>query len=206
MSCQNSRHDDIDYQQEDLLDMDISSAEAAMAELQRSAPKKVRISKKQRQKRGADTTESDATAKPPAKRPSTTMPVPKMVLRPLMVSQEEKADMSPKDIRDIFYAIMDGIQDIKRKQDRTEDRLRSIDSRLRALEVWAKEHDEKKKKRFIEMQPGCPAVPNSRYCEVCFVAGHQAADCRSKTRMDPDHVELIYKNKNICKKCHCIHP
>ncbi|VDL75011.1 unnamed protein product [Nippostrongylus brasiliensis] len=93
-----------------------------------------------------------------------------MVLRPLLVSKEKKADMSPKDIRDIFYAIMGGIQDIKKEEGRNEERLRTFNGRLRALEIWAKENDEKKEKHFIEMQPGCPAVSNSRYCEVSIIA------------------------------------
>uniref|UniRef100_A0A7I4YFA7 DUF1758 domain-containing protein n=1 Tax=Haemonchus contortus TaxID=6289 RepID=A0A7I4YFA7_HAECO len=109
--------------------------------------------------------------------------------------------MSNKDIRDIFYTIMDGIVDIKRRQDRIEDRLRRVDERTHILELWTIKADQK-------MQPqtsGCPSVPPTRYCEVCFVAGHQASHCRSKARMDADHVRKIYEEKNICVKCHRIH-
>ncbi|WKY15697.1 hypothetical protein Q1695_000860 [Nippostrongylus brasiliensis] len=195
-----------DAVEEDLLDMDIAESEATLAELQNSTLKKHRPSRKQRRKRLADVAEEANTEEPPAKRsPKTTMPKPKMTLRPLLVAQEETPVMSNKDIRDIFYAVMDGVQGNSRKLDRLEDCLRSMDGRLRVLEEWIMNSETRKKKEFVAMQPGCPAVPNSRYCEVCYVSGHQAAECRSKARMDPAHVEQIYKSKNICKKCHCVH-
>ncbi|WKY11986.1 hypothetical protein Q1695_003504 [Nippostrongylus brasiliensis] len=204
MSHINPRPHLSDAVEEDLLDMDIADSEAALAELQNSASKKHRLSRKQRQKRVADV---EANAEEPSVKrlPETTMPKPKMTLRPLLVAQEETPVMSNKDIRDIFYAVMDGVQGNSRKLDRVEDCLRSMDGRLRVLEQWITNSETRKKQEFVAMQPGCPAVPNSRYCEVCYVSGHQAAECRSKARMDPAHVEQIYKTKNICKKCHCIH-
>ncbi|WKX89389.1 hypothetical protein Q1695_008777 [Nippostrongylus brasiliensis] len=75
--------------------------------------------------------------------------------------------MSNKDIRDIFYAVMDGVQGNSRKLGRLEDCLRSMDGRLRVLEEWIMNSETRKKKEFVAMQPGCPAVPNSRYCEKC---------------------------------------
>ncbi|VDL75766.1 unnamed protein product [Nippostrongylus brasiliensis] len=66
-------------------------------------------------------------------RTKTTMPMAKMTLKPLRVAQEETFVMSNKDIRDIFYAAMDGIQGISKKQDRVENCVQSIDARVRFL-------------------------------------------------------------------------
>ncbi|XGW34479.1 hypothetical protein V3C99_018409 [Haemonchus contortus] len=88
-----------------------------------------------------------------------------------MISHDEKGVLSNENARDIFYAILDAVNNIKRKQDRMEDRLRRIDERTHALEVWTQ--------RAMEVPrpdaPQCPTVAPIRYCEVCYVVGHQAA-------------------------------
>ncbi|WKY07227.1 hypothetical protein Q1695_007005 [Nippostrongylus brasiliensis] len=81
-----------------------------------STAKKHRPSRKQRLKRLADAAEEANTEEPSAKRsPKTAMPMPKVTLRPLLVEQEETSVMSNKDIRDIFYAVMVGMQGILKK-------------------------------------------------------------------------------------------
>ncbi|KAK5973436.1 hypothetical protein GCK32_022666 [Trichostrongylus colubriformis] len=198
MSTQTSVINSTTEPHEDLLDFDISGAEALLANIQEPAAEVSRPVKKPRQKRLCKTPSSA----PPTKKMVGTVH-PKITLRPLLETHDDKGVLSNRNARDIFYAIMDSVQDIKKKQDRIEDRLRKIDERTYALELWTRRMDQKK----MEPQPAsaCPAVAPTRYCEVCFVAGHQAADCRSKSRMDVAHVEEIYKKKGICKKCHCIH-
>ncbi|EYC27363.1 hypothetical protein Y032_0009g674 [Ancylostoma ceylanicum] len=198
MSANNCRQ--FDEPEEDLLDLDIT-AELEAAENVNQPPRK---SRKRRVRRVVE------EQLPPSKRPPTPakeMPPPRMTLRPLLVSQDHKGSLSNADLRDMFYALMDGITDVKRKLDRIEDTVHKNDDRLRSLEQLMLLKQEKQK--IIPLpQPatGCPAVPPTRYCEVCYQEGHQASKCRSKSRMDPAHVEEVYKQKGICRKCHCIHP
>ncbi|KAK5974851.1 hypothetical protein GCK32_004317 [Trichostrongylus colubriformis] len=185
---------------EDLLDLDIKSAEALMTNIHDCSTKK-RLSRKQRQKRAAEPSDNTHNTEPPKKIAALTN-APKMTLRPLLISHDDKGVMSNKDIRDIFYAVMDGITDIKKKQDRLEDRLRILDTRTAVFEAWLKRFEaEMKERRSAQMVSSCPLVPPSRFCEVCYIAGHQAAQCRSRVKMDAEHVEKLYATKGICKKC-----
>ncbi|KAK5976922.1 Pao retrotransposon peptidase [Trichostrongylus colubriformis] len=126
---------------EDLLDLDITSAEALMTNIHDCSTKK-RLSRKQRQKRAAEPSDNTHNTEPPKKIAALTN-APKMTLRPLLISHDDKGVMSNKDIRDIFYAVMDGITDIKKKQDRLEDRLRILDTRTAVFEAWLKRFEPK---------------------------------------------------------------
>nr|CDJ94999.1 unnamed protein product [Haemonchus contortus] len=177
--------------QEDLLDLDISGAEAMLTNIQNRPIKKLRLKRS-----------SKSPFTPPQKRKADLVK-PKITLRPLLVSRDDKGVLSNENARDIFYAIMDSIQAISQKQDRMEDRLRRIDERTTAMERLLQQGTQKVTTPTVDAQ--CPVVAPTRYCEVCYVAGHQASECRSKLRMEASHVDSVYKMKGICKKCHCIH-
>ncbi|CAJ0598231.1 unnamed protein product [Cylicocyclus nassatus] len=98
------------------------------------------------------------------------------------------------DTKKMFYAIIDALDEQRRRQQRLEDQQDRIEALLNAV-----------LKQGRDKASACPKVLPTRYCDVCDVAGHQAADCRNKTNMDPARVERRYKKKGICKKCHCIH-
>ncbi|KIH69248.1 hypothetical protein ANCDUO_00414 [Ancylostoma duodenale] len=88
----------------------------------------------------------------------------------------------------MFYALMDGITEVKRKLDRIEDTVHKNDDRLRSLEQLMLLKQEKQKVfPFSLPTTVCPAVPPTRYCEVCYQEGYQASKCHFKSRMDPAH-------------------
>ena len=135
------------------------------------------------------------------------MPKPKITLRPLLVTQDEKGCIPSKDVHDMFYAILDVVKETEKRQHRMEDTLRVVDGKLEKIEQRLEALESTY--RAVAPPPvpptGCPDVPETRYCEICYVEGHQASQCRSKRRMDPDHVKKLYKRKGICRKCHAIH-
>ncbi|KIH49070.1 hypothetical protein ANCDUO_20856, partial [Ancylostoma duodenale] len=190
-------------QQEDLLDLldlsigveeDIWNLALAPVEIsevaKQSTPKKNRIGKKERVKRKTeDVLEGEPSAKAAPSAEVTTMPKPKITLRPLLVSQDSNGFISSKDVIDMFHSIFDVVNRSDARQNRIEDTLRimrskmdNIDKRLLRLEdVFAAMAPQ-------QMPPtGCPAVPTTKYCEICYVEGHQASQCRSKKKMDPEH-------------------
>ncbi|XGW04198.1 hypothetical protein V3C99_015391 [Haemonchus contortus] len=104
---------------------------------------------------------------------------PKTTLRTPLVSQDDKGVFSNKDASDTFYALLDSVNDIKRKLNRMEDRLRRLDERvhtldLRTLQVTQTEVPQKG-------TPQCPTIPTTRCCKFCCMTGHQATNCQFRS-------------------------
>ncbi|KHJ98960.1 hypothetical protein OESDEN_01051 [Oesophagostomum dentatum] len=106
-------------EQEDLLDLSIGAEEdvwnMALApsqgdvEVKQSTPQKGRLGRKERRKRQAEETDSMIA------------PRPKMTLRPLLFSHDNKGFVSGEDVMDIFHSILDVAKETERRQHRIED-------------------------------------------------------------------------------------
>ncbi|KHJ94404.1 hypothetical protein OESDEN_05667 [Oesophagostomum dentatum] len=166
-------------EQEDLLDLSIGTEEelwnTALApsrspgEQKQSTPKKRRLGKRQRQQKDAEDAEAP-------------MPRPKMTLRPLLVTQDDKGFISSKDVRDMFYAILDVAKETEKRQNRMEDTLRIMDARVKKIDKRLEGLESTSRK--VASLPGrptvCPDVPETRYCEICYVEGHRRRSAEAK--------------------------
>ncbi|EPB71282.1 arrestin domain protein [Ancylostoma ceylanicum] len=187
-------------QQEDLLDLSIGAEEdiwnLALAPVEnseavtQSTPKRNRVGKKERVKRKPeDVVEGEPSAKVAPSTEITAAPKPKMTLRPLLLSQDSKGFISSKDVVDMFYSILDVVNKSDARQNRIEDTLRIMRSKMDGIDKRILRLENAFATMAQQQTPstGCPAVPATKYCEICYVEGHQASQCRSKKKMDPEH-------------------
>ncbi|VDO70331.1 unnamed protein product [Haemonchus placei] len=134
-------------------DKNISGAEALFANIRE--PASIRpFTAKVRQKRGKK--------KGPISPPRTT-------LRPPLISQDDRRVFSNKNACDTFYALLDSVNDIKRKLNRMDDSLRRLDERVHTLDLRTQQVTQTEVFRPRALQ--CPTVPRTR---CCYMIGHQA--------------------------------
>ncbi|VDO42726.1 unnamed protein product [Haemonchus placei] len=96
---------------------------------------------------------------------------PKTTLRTPSVSQDDKGVFPSKNVCDTFYALLDSVNDIKRKLNRMEDRLKRLDRRVHTLDLRTQQVTQTEVCRPRSSQR--PTVPTRRRC---YMIGHQAAD------------------------------
>uniref|UniRef100_W6NG52 Peptidase aspartic putative domain-containing protein n=1 Tax=Haemonchus contortus TaxID=6289 RepID=W6NG52_HAECO len=96
---------------------------------------------------------------------------PKTTLRPLLVLQGDKGIFPSKNARDTFYALLDSVNDIKRKLNWMEDRLRRLDERMHTLDLRTQQVTQTE--MFRLGAPQYSIVPSTR---CCHMIGHKATD------------------------------
>ncbi|XGW15862.1 hypothetical protein V3C99_001373 [Haemonchus contortus] len=124
-------------------DKNISGAEAPLANIQDPAPIRrsaAKVRQKRRKKKG------------PISPPRTT-------LRPLLVLQDDNGVFSSKNACDASYALLDSVNDSKRKLNRMEDRLRPLDERMHTLDLRPQQVTQTEV--FRPGAPQCPTVPTT---------------------------------------------
>ncbi|VDO66418.1 unnamed protein product [Haemonchus placei] len=145
-------------------DLDTSEAEAPLANIRDPTP--IRSTAKVRLKR--------ISKIPPEGTPrKKKVPIsqPKTTLRTPSVPQGNKGVFSSKNARETFYALLDSVNDIKRKLNRMEGHLRRLDERMHTPDLRTQKVTKTK-----VLQPGasqCPTVPTTR---CCYMSGHLATD------------------------------
>nr|CDJ87461.1 Protein of unknown function DUF1758 domain containing protein [Haemonchus contortus] len=96
---------------------------------------------------------------------------PKTTLRTPLVSQNDKDVFSNKDARDTFYALLNSVDEIKRKLNRMEGSLRRLHERMHTLDLRTQKVTQTEMCRPRPSQ--CPTVSTIRRC---YMIGHQATD------------------------------
>ncbi|XGW34448.1 hypothetical protein V3C99_018381 [Haemonchus contortus] len=85
-------------------------------------------------------------------------------LRPLSVPQDDRSALWNKESHDMFYALLDIVDIIKKKLDRMEDCFRRTDEMMHTLDLRTPQVTQTEVLRPNE--PQCPTVPTTRSCEV----------------------------------------
>ncbi|EYC23044.1 hypothetical protein Y032_0016g3093 [Ancylostoma ceylanicum] len=87
----------------------------------------------------------------------------------------------------MFYSILDVVNKSHARQNRIEDTLRVMRSKMDGIDKRILRLGNAFATMAQQQTPstGWPAVPATKYCEICFVEGHQASQCRSKEKMYP---------------------
>ncbi|XGW34449.1 hypothetical protein V3C99_018381 [Haemonchus contortus] len=84
-------------------------------------------------------------------------------LRPLSVPQDDRSALWNKESHDMFYALLDIVDIIKKKLDRMEDCFRRTDEMMHTLDLRTPQVTQTEVLRPNE--PQCPTVPTTRSCE-----------------------------------------